>query len=307
MRWASIFALAVGSLTACLVSIDESKLDAQPAYGDDDDDATKRDGGKTKLVDAGGGGLTDVLVEAAPIEAGVVLPASCKEALDQAASAASGPTTIGFQNQALTVYCDQTTRGGGWTMLHRLSAGPGLTGDPVAIYSSFGLHDTELAEITPKRSSAHYTSRLLNHWNVDFPVNDAMVRIYDDGGFMLKELVFNAGEIPALDLPPSTFMSFFVPDRMFDTSWPDLLKTVPFSDFTIQGSNDIGRRFNINRKYATCETDVGWLVAHGSMATVACDYELPSDYIRIYYAPGNSGRKWIDGVSDAASLAVFVR
>jgi hypothetical protein len=300
-RWLVIGAL--GALTACIVSIDESKLNAEPNRGgddDDDDDTSKKDAGK--LTDGG----KDALVEAAPIEAGVVLPASCQAALNDDPGAANGPTTIGFQNQALTVFCDQGTRGGGWTMLHRLSAGPGITGDPINFYNSFGLHDTELAEITPKHTNAHYTSRLLSHWNTDFPVKQAMVRIYDAAGNPLKELVFDAGPVGAA--PASTYTTFFLPERLLASSWTDLSKDLSFSDFTVEGSNDIVRRFNINRKYATCDTDVGWLVAHGSAATVACtNYELPSDHIRIYYAPATTGQKWLDAVSDASSLAVFAR
>lgn len=311
MKQLLILTLGLATLTACLVSIDESKLDAQPKRaGDDDDDDTtsKKDAGKLTDSGSSGGASKDVLVEAASIDSSIPPPASCKDALQKDPAALTGPTTIGFQGQALSVFCDQGARGGGWTMLHRLSAGPGLAGDPLTIYNTIGLHDTELDEVTPKKSNAHYTSRILNHWNVDFPVKDAMVRVYDGAGNALKEIVFDAGPIPALGLPASNFTSFFAPERLVASSWTDLTKDLLFSDFSVQGSNDIVRRFLVERKYSTCETDVGWLMAHGSAATVACPgYENPSDHIRVYFASGNTGQKWLDGVSDASSMAVFVR
>jgi len=194
-------------------------------------------------------------------------------------------------------------------MLHRLSAGQ--PGDPLTFYNSFGLNDTVAAEISPKKSNTHYTSRILNHWNVDFPVKEALVQVYDAAGAPLKFLRFDATS--------STFTSFFRPERLAASSWIDLQPSAEtFSDFTLEGSNDIVRRFNVNLQYQGCDKDYGWLVAHGTLANPTCkdknpptntDYEVPSNLIRIYLATGSTGQVWrtMPAGFTAGSLAVFAR
>ena len=308
-RWILIHVLAVGSLTACIVTIDESKIGAKPENPDDDYDDDTTDGGK-KNKDSGDDNVEpprdaskDAVVAVPPVEVGVVLPTSCKDALAKNPVAPTGPTQIDFKGAALTVFCDQTSREGGWTMLFRLSAGPGLTGDPYDIYNNFGVNDTVATEVTPAKTNAHYNSRILSQWNVPsgFPVADAMVRVYKATA-PVKEVVFQAAG--------SNFSTFFAPARIVDSSWNnDLKPTTEFSDFAIAGRPQLLRRFNIHRTYSTCETDTGWLVAHGSVTgEVACDnYELPADHIRIYYAREFVAQKWVDHVEDADSLAVFAR
>lgn len=310
LRRALIGVVAI-SATACLVSIDESKLQDGIKAGnkgddDDDDDVVKRDAGKKDPpADAG---FPDVIVQTPPVEAGIDLAATCKE-LQAKGDTTTGPKTIAFQAHSLMVYCDQAIEGGGWTMLHRLSAGQ--AGDPLTIYNSFGLNDTIAAEITPKKSNTHYTSRILNHWNVDFPVKDALVQVYDAAGTPLKFLRFDATS--------STFTSFFRPERLAASSWIDLQPAgETFSDFTLEGSNDIVRRFNVNRQYKSCDQDYGWLVAHGTLASPPCnskgaptntDYEVPANLIRIYLATGTTGQLWknMPAGFTAGSLAVFAR
>ncbi|MBX3226063.1 MAG: hypothetical protein KIT84_29190 [Labilithrix sp.] len=344
MRGAWIFALAlcVGGGAACLVSIDESRL--SPKGDDDDDDARdatstpKKDSGggpvlpdpdasvdPTKTPD---GGLScpeptslcddrcfDLATSnahcgacSAPCTGGttctnkVCRAASCKQILAQG-NATTGPATITFQGSALDVFCDQTAREGGWTMVHRLSAG--LTGDPFTFYTSIPLNDTVAAELTPKKSGVHYTSRILSQLNQQFAVTEAMLRVYDAAGNPVKEIVFDA--------TGATFTTFMTPARIKASSYSDLNGAVQFVDFGVGGDQNLQRRFLVHKKYEIppgCPADTGWLMVHGTIPDAPCktEYEAPLDRIRILYAPGTTAKKWSDGgYGEASSFVVFVR
>jgi hypothetical protein len=306
MRSALLCAFTLGGMTACLVSIDESRLDADTTtdHVDAGNKKSSTSSGESESSTSSSGSSTSVVdASLPPVEAGADLPGSCKEAKDRGTSTTSGPATIQFNGEQVTVFCDQTTDGGGWTMLFRLSAGPGITGDPMEFYSTFGLNDAIPEEVTPKKTNSQYTSRILSHWNEAFTVTDALVGAYDSGGAMVKSLRFGG--------VGTTFLSFFAPEHLVSSSWTDLgpnPAASTFSDFSAAGSSDIGRRFNVNKKYAGCPNDSGWFVAHASLsAPPACDYENPTDHIRIYVAPESTAQAWPTSVSEASSMAIFAR
>lgn len=311
--WIFLALVALGGV-ACLATIDESRLDAKdPTVGDDDDD---RDAGVPITAKDGTAPEPDASVTPTKTDDGGLScpqpttlcgdkcchPPSCKGVLAATPGAPTGPTTISFQSTDLSVFCDQTTRGGGWTMLHRLSAG--VAGDPFIAYTSIPLNDTLAAEVTTKASTVHYTSRILSQWNKAFPVAEVMLQVLDTAGKPLREIVFDgAGSTP------TTFMA---PAKIKASSWTDLTPATPFVDFSVEGSGGLQRRFFIHKPYEIppgCPADVGWLVVHGTPADVPCktEYEAPFDKIRVMFASGTTAQKWTEARGEAAAFAVFVR
>ena len=87
-----------------------------------------------------------------------------------------------------------------------------------------------------------------------------------EGGISKKDLLFNAVGTDKLN-----WFSF---NRMTSSSWSDI-SSEPRNYFTIQGDchTDDGRcrSFFINRSYAGCGSDLGWLV--GSTSSKWCSWE----------------------------------
>ncbi|HVH45591.1 MAG TPA: fibrinogen-like YCDxxxxGGGW domain-containing protein [Labilithrix sp.] len=174
----------------------------------------------------------------------------------------------------------------------------GQPGDPYALLKGNALNDDVSVEATPQVRTKHYVSRLLAGWNIDFPVEQVRVRLLNDAGDLLRELSF--------DGKGTTRESWFSKAKLLTSPWNDV-SAADTGFFAPAGHPDEQRRFFIHRPYKTCEEDEGWLVVHGSKAPTVCAYENPGANIRIYYAPNATAHRWSTGVPEASSFAVFVR
>jgi hypothetical protein len=335
MRRVLVSSIAAGALTACLMSIDESKI----GLGDDDDEPdqvndsstvkpdvstptpTKDAEVSTVLPDGGrscSAGLSlcpddicyDTTGELANCgSCGTVCaqnqvcraskcvpPSSCKELLARAPSTPTGVTNLTIGGKILPAFCDMTTDGGGYTLVFRLSQGQ--PGDPYALFTGGPQNDDVPEEVTPQVRPKHYVSRLLSSWGADFPVEQVRVRLLNNVGGVLRELAF--------DSKSSTRENWFAKGKVVASPWTDL-SGADMGFFAPAGHPAEQRRFFIHRAYNTCDTDEGWLVVHGTKEPVVCSYESPSQNIRILYAPGATAQRWSTGVPEASSFAVFAR
>lgn len=275
MRRAIFPAIAAGTLGGCLLTIDESRIGALDASAPE-------------------AGSADASAIDACATCGERPPSSCREVLAANPSAPSGLHTIAFGGTNLPVHCDMETDGGGFTLVFRVTSG--LAGDPYALYVGPAQNDERPEEATPVATNAHYVSRLLAHWNVDFPVAQARVRLLDGAGARVAEMVFDAkGTTPT---------SFFAKEHLLESPWSD---TKEASFFSIVGDANDQRRFFVHKPYATCETDEGWLIVHGANTFGFCPYETPFDRIRILYARGTIAQRWSALVTEARAFDVLVR
>lgn len=331
-RRIAAFVVSAGALTACLMSIDESKLDSKP--GDDggetsrlDSSSTVRDAEPAKPTDDGGlacsegltlcadnvcydttgdlercGSCTNKCAESEVCRnSKCVLPGSCKELLARVPGTSTGIQNLSVDGTVLPVYCDMTTAGGGFTLVFRLSQG--IPGDPYGLFKGPSLNDDVATEVTPLVRPVHYVSRLLADWNAGLSVTDARVRLYDVGGDLLRELTFNGAG--------STRDSWFSKPNLTGSPWSDVNAAdggASTNVFSPMGHYDERRCFFITRPYKTCPEDEGWLVVHGTKTNPACpSYENPSSNVRIFYAPESTAQRWSVAVPEAASFAIFVR
>jgi hypothetical protein len=185
-------------------------------------------------------------------------------------------------------------QGPGLTLVYRVSAG--VVGEPFDLYTGPPQNDDVAAEVTPLATQTHYVSRLLARWNLELPVVEARARVLDAKGAILAELTFDAKD--------TTPTSFFAKERLLTSPWSDVSGAAYFS---ASGHADAHRRFFIENVYATCETDSGWLLVHGTASSSACPYEVPFDKVRIFYASGTNARQWASSISEGRSFAIFVR
>ena len=232
-------------------------------------------------------------------------PTSCLQIHQLDAKAPSAISTIdpdGSGDQPpIEVYCDQTTDGGGWTLIFKLSSG--VAGDPSALWNGPALNENDVTLLGTSKSDKHYVSGYItSFWNSNgVVVKEARAHAYE-GNTLAKFWKFDA--------TATTKLAWFDPARLTASSYLDLLP--PFNYFSILGDDPAGRRFYINRNYAGCPGDLGWL--NLDTAPDPCTWETHNGdpAVRILYAPGTTLINWTTeadadtlGVGDV--FAVFVR
>ena len=90
------------------------------------------------------------------------------------------------------------------------------------------------------------------------------------------------------DATGSDKLSWFSRDKLTDTlPWADI-KGSQNNYFSIEGDTINGRRFFINKLYAGCPGDVGWMVIGGP----GCDWEKNFGNHAILYSKLSTATKW---------------
>jgi hypothetical protein len=141
-------------------------------------------------------------------------PGSCKELLARVPGTASGVNNLTIQGTVLPAYCDMSPSEGGGFTLV-YRVSAGIAGDPYALFIGGATNDSDTNEVTPLATQKHYVSRLLADWNVAFPAQDIRVRLLDAAGSVLKELAF--------DGTGSTRESWFSKGKLQNPPWTDVL------------------------------------------------------------------------------------
>lgn len=328
-------AFAASLLTACLLTIDETKIGASP--DDDEDDGSSETDATTSRppvrdaepsvetpdgARACSAGLTlcddDICYDTTGdnvrcgsctksceqnqvcIASKCVPPTSCKELLARAPGTPSGVTQLTLGGTAVPAFCDMTTAGGGWTLVFRVSQG--IPGDVYGLFKGGPVNDTDAVEVTPQVRPKHYVSRALGDWNVGFKVDEVRARLYSSTAVQLRELAF--------DGKGSDRENWFSFARHVKNSSGWDLTGIEAGFFTAKGHEAEKRNFFVTTPYSTCTADKGWLVVHGTnTGTITCPYEQSAAAnVRIYYSPQAAAEVWSDGSPEnAASFAVFAR
>ena len=105
-----------------------------------------------------------------------------------------------------------------------------------------------------------------------------------ESGVSIKELLFNATGTDKLN--------WFSAGKLISSSWPNI-KTESTNYFSIQGDCHDGacRSFFINKSYAGCNSDFGWIV--GATSNTWCSWETtPANKFNVLYSKNPSYTNW---------------
>ncbi|XP_078381758.1 uncharacterized protein LOC144664478 isoform X1 [Oculina patagonica] len=196
--------------------------------------------------------------------------------------------------EMFNVYCDQSSKGGGWTMVFKLVSG--VSADVYQLWSSEDSLNENNAEALNVISSLreHYKNRFVQNWQTVNP-KEVRVALYTNGSEVLS-LFFDS-----VDADKENWFSKY---RLTQAPWNDV-KSEPHNYFSIIG-HPPERAFFINRNYGGCEVDAGWLLV-SSDGKCAFEYRLPT--IAIMYSKLETYTSWdsYENVGIADVLAVFIR
>ncbi|KAL9965640.1 hypothetical protein ACROYT_G029471 [Oculina patagonica] len=197
-------------------------------------------------------------------------------------------------SEMFPVYCDQTSRDGGWTMVFKLVSG--VSADIYQLWTSADSLNENNREALNVNSSLkeHYKNRLVQNWQ-SANLTEARVVLYSDKAEVLS-IVFNATD--------SDNENWFSYDRLIYSPWTDL-DTEPRLYFSIQGYS-YKRQFYIMRSHGGCDVDAGWLVV---TTLYICSWEtIHPPVVLLYSKPTTYTPMAVTGnVGVADVFAVYIR
>ena len=160
--------------------------------------------------------------------------------------AATASITAG--TSTVSVFCDMTTDGGGWTMVFKKSRVVPGGGD--LLWNGGALNSGDLALLDRSLDTADYS----NGFQIDYWSAFTEARVEVVTGTVVEKFI-------QFDLSGSTPTSWFAPERHTSSSWTDLPTSPTFDN----GGNQAfrigsGRTFYINRVWSGCPNDRGWLM-----------------------------------------------
>lgn len=340
----AMFALSAGVLTACLMTIDESKLGAS-APDEGDDSNPEDDGSYSQPKDAGNGYVEPPVKDAeAPIttdDGGK----TCSQGLTLCPDDVCYDVT-GDQNHcgscsvkcAATEACKGSKCGPPGSCKDLLAKVPatktGVSNLTIAgsVLPAYCDMDTEGGGFTmvyrvsggvPGDPYGMFEGTGLND-DVTAEVTPKQTtkhyvsRVLGawNQGFNVTDvrvrLLNAAGQVLKelkFDASGSSRESWYSKTRLKFSPWTDVAASAATNVFTPGGHEAEKRAWFITKPYPNtgCPDDEGWLVVHGTLANPACAYEQPMPNIKIFYASGTTAQKWSTGIPEAASFAIFAR
>ncbi|MCC7384332.1 MAG: hypothetical protein IT384_20975 [Deltaproteobacteria bacterium] len=180
----------------------------------------------------------------------------CADLLDRGQSTGDGVYTVRpaatasvtAATSTMSVFCDMTTDGGGWTMVYKKSRI--VRGDGGLLWTRSATNTAILPILNREIASVDYS----NAFQVDYWGAFAEARVEVVTGTVTRKFV-------QFNLVGATPTSWFAADRHTASSWTDLPTNPTFDNggaqaFRIGG----GRSFYINRVWDGCPSDRGWLM-----------------------------------------------
>jgi hypothetical protein len=175
----------------------------------------------------------------------------------------SGIYPITYGTTSIATYCDMQHGGGGWTLVYKIGSGLPKTDDAAALWSGAVANESVPSQLdvtsAPSAPTGPYLSRIVaSDWNSvgGFVVHSARVVVYngeEEGGSA-------AFSIPVAS--STNISSWFSAGNIKSSTWTDMTPTGTYNFFSIQGDNVPGmggRRWFVNKSYAGCPADTGWL------------------------------------------------
>ncbi|XP_068691884.1 uncharacterized protein [Montipora foliosa] len=198
----------------------------------------------------------------------------------------------------LPVYCDQTSDGGGWTMVFKVVA----NAKPLYVAEMWKSPETHSENVMAALDSSstfpgHYKNRLVlsQNWNT-FNPKQVRVAIYKDRQ-EVHSLIFNAVNDSA---------AWFSKENLKFSTWDDLKSESELRHFDLKPIDENSdRSFEISKKYDTCARDAGWLMI--SKHDNPCAFEKENSLSILYSSTTSSSVYNSPDMGLADVFAVFIR
>ncbi|PFX12602.1 hypothetical protein AWC38_SpisGene23409, partial [Stylophora pistillata] len=222
-------------------------------------------------------------------EATIVLPQNCSQAPKK-----TGVYKISNHgSDPFPVYCDQTSDGGGWTMIFKYIGGMSSSPTGKALWgSSDTLSENITAALdTTATYQGHYKNRLVQSWQA-FNPQEVRVVLYTNGAEVMS-MTFNARG--------TTYMNWFSQNNLLQSPWTDLKNVTAIAPFRINGHYG-ARSFEITASYAGCANDIGWFMIGGSDCTWERFHPVPA----ILYSKKTHKITWNDTQADVGGAEVMI-
>lgn len=202
----------------------------------------------------------------------------CADLLDRGLALESGiyevrpsaTASVSDNDLPVSVYCDMTTNGGGWTMVYKKSRLDGRRGD--VLWTDGPVNASDPAFLDREFETSDYSNAFQNdYWNAF-----AEARIEVLTATITQSFI-------EFDLVGSTNFDWFSPARHTASNWTDLPTDPAFDNgaeraFRIPGT----RSFYINRVWNGCGSDRGWMMI---TTNTTCSWEnTPNGPTEIIYS-----------------------
>lgn len=187
----------------------------------------------------------------------------------------------------------------GWEMIFRAQSGNGQN-----VYDAWRL-GTGVTTVKPtsvgRSYASHYRDSRVAQWN-SLSIRQVKFALY----FENREVAFII-----FDGTGSDYINWFDKTRVIASSYSDLTSTGTYNYFSFAGherGNFHYRRFFVNKSYAGCPGDLGWLDVADVGTSGPCDMDKHAALPQFLYSSINAADQWERGRYGRADyMAIFVK